>query len=372
MSDLHTLYAVPHSMYSGRARAYLIKHGIAFEELSAGHPSFKAHILPKAKLGTLPTLVTPSGDVIRDGAAIVEYFEAKNGRPSQPVGAKQRLLSALFDLIGAEGLLRPAMHYRWSFPAENLAFLKYHFLHSQREHPERDARTDAMMDKMRGAGAAFGVSEENAPVIEALYEDLLQALDAHLATVPYLLGWQASIGDYGLLVPLFAHLGRDPKPARLMQQSAIRVYRWTERMNRADQDAPEFYEAGQGFLPNDEVPATLLPVLSVIAEDLVLETRAAADCINDWLTQNKPQDGEKAERFVGMAEFEVRGQAMMAVAQPYRFFMLARVQECYAQLSGQNKVDMDKLLEQSGLLPLMDIRLTQGIRQEDNLEVWCA
>ena len=28
MSDTHTLYAITHSLYSGRARSYLIKQGI--------------------------------------------------------------------------------------------------------------------------------------------------------------------------------------------------------------------------------------------------------------------------------------------------------------------------------------------------------
>jgi len=59
MTDLHCLYALSHSLYSGRARAYLIKQRIAFQERSTGHESFKAEVLPKAKLATIPTLVTP-------------------------------------------------------------------------------------------------------------------------------------------------------------------------------------------------------------------------------------------------------------------------------------------------------------------------
>jgi len=42
MTELHRLYAITHSLYSGRARAYLIKQGIPFQELSTGHESFKA------------------------------------------------------------------------------------------------------------------------------------------------------------------------------------------------------------------------------------------------------------------------------------------------------------------------------------------
>ncbi len=84
MNKPHILYAMPHSLYSGRARSYLIKNRIPFEERSTGHESFKAEVLPKGKLPTIPTLVTPEGEVIRDGAAIIEHFEAANGRPCQP------------------------------------------------------------------------------------------------------------------------------------------------------------------------------------------------------------------------------------------------------------------------------------------------
>lgn len=141
MTDVHRLYAITHSLYSGRARAYLIKQGIPFQELSTGHESFKAEVLPKGKLPTIPTLVTPAGEVIRDGAAIIEHFGAANGRPCQPAGPRQQIISALFDVIGTDGLLRPAMHYRWNFPEDNLEFVGYHFLHSQRDTPQRQEKS---------------------------------------------------------------------------------------------------------------------------------------------------------------------------------------------------------------------------------------
>ena len=100
MAQTHTLYAITHSLYSGRARSYLIKNQLPFRELSTGHESFKADVLPRGKLPTIPTLVTPGGEVIRDGAAIIEHFEAANGRPCRPAGPRQQIVSALFDVIG--------------------------------------------------------------------------------------------------------------------------------------------------------------------------------------------------------------------------------------------------------------------------------
>ena len=95
MVEKHILYGIPHSLYTGRARSYLIKNRIPFNELSCGHESFKADIVPKAKLATIPVLKTTSGEVIRDGAAIIEHFELANGRPCVPAGARQQTLSHL-------------------------------------------------------------------------------------------------------------------------------------------------------------------------------------------------------------------------------------------------------------------------------------
>ena len=374
MSKTHRLYAVTHSLYSGRARSYLIKHQIPFQELSTGHESFKAEVLPKGKLPTIPTLVTPEGEVIRDGAAIIEYFEVANGRPSRPTGPKQRIISALFDVIGTDGLLRPAMHYRWNFPEDNLAFVRYHFLHSQRDTPQRSEKTEAMMNRMRHAAMIFGVTEQTQAVVESLYLDYLDVLNTHFEQYPYLLGWRPSIGDFGLIAPMYAHLGRDPYPAKLMQQRAVSVHRWVERMNRYDQDVPEFFNAGNDFVEDDEVPESLMAVLRVLAEDFVPETLAAADAINAWLAQNKPEAGAPAvgrlAQAPGTAAFDLRGETIEALAQPHRFYLLQRVQDDYASLSATERVDVDTVLVESGMATILKALLSRRIERAENLEVW--
>jgi glutathione S-transferase len=374
MTDEHTLYAITHSLYSGRARSYLIKQGIPFRELSTGHESFKADVLPRAGMPTIPTLVTPGGEVIRDGAAIIEHFEAANDRPCRPPGPRQQVVSALFDVIGTDGLLRPAMHYRWNFPQDNLAFVRYHFLHSQRDLPEREEKTEYMMDRMRHAAMMFGVTDQTRDVVEGLYLEYLDSLNSHFEQYPYLLGWRPCIGDFGLLAPMYAHLGRDPYPARIMQQRATRVYRWVERMNRADQDVPEYFNAGTGFLEGDEVPDSLVAVLQVLAEDFVPETRAAADFINNWLAEHQPEAGTLAvdRKPIGTAEFALRGESITALAQPHRFYLLQRAQDAYAALSADDKGSVDALLERCGMSAVITTTLDRRIGRADNLEVWQA
>ena len=374
MTLRHILYAMPHSLYSGRARSYLIKNRIPFEERSTGHESFKAEVLPEGKLPTIPTLVTADGEVIRDGAAIIEHFEAASGRPCRPPGSRQQVISALFDVIGTDGLLRPAMHYRWNFPDDNLAFARYHFLHSQRDVPEREEKTEAMMNRMRHAATIFGVTEQSQSVVEALYLEYLDALNTHFERYPYLLGWRPCIGDFGLLAPMYAHLGRDPYPARLMQQRAPAVYRWVERMNREDQDVPEYFNAGNDFLANDEVPETLIPVLKILAEDFVPETLAAADLINNWLAKHQPEPGAVAvgrlAEALGMADFSVRGETITSLAQPHRFYLLQRVQDTFRALPQEDHKSVAAIMSDAGMSAVLSTALTRSIVRSDNLEVW--
>jgi glutathione S-transferase len=374
-SNIYTLYGITHSLYTGRARSYLIKSGTPFRELSSGHESFKTEVLPESKLATIPVLVTPEGEVIRDGGAIIEHLESAASRPFQPSSPKQKIISTLFDLVGTSGLLRPAMHYRWNYLEENGEFLHYHFVHSQPEHPEREAKSQYMMSKMQHAGKLFGATEKTAVLVETLYLEFLDALNQHLSEYPYLLGWKPSIGDFGLIAPLYAHLGRDPAPLRIMQQRAVRVARWVERMNRADQDAPEFFNPGDDYLADDSIPETLVTVLRVLAEDLVPETRAAAEVINQWLAANQPESGTSAQgslakRLFGMAEFSLRGEPISAAAQSYRFVILQKLQQQYAQLEPAQQQDVTYLLQRCGLESLLTISLDRQLGWSENQDVW--
>jgi hypothetical protein len=266
------------------------------------------------------------------------------------------------------------MHYRWNFPAENLHFVQYHFLHAQRDTPERAEKTEHMMNRMRHVTEVFGVTEQSQPLVEALYTEYLDAFNAHFEQYPYLLGWKPCVGDYGLLAPLYAHLGRDPYPASLMQQRAPRVYRWVERMNRPDQDVPEFFAPGTDFLNNDEIPKTLMAVLRAVAEDFVPETRAAASVINDWLGRQQPEAGAAAVgrlgNLLGRAEFSVRGQTITALASPYRFYLLQRVQAIYAGLPLDEQVSVEHMLQACGMHEMLSIKLDRVMGRADNLEVW--
>jgi hypothetical protein len=281
------------------------------------------------------------------------------------------VVSLLFDVIGSEGLLRPAMHYRWNFPDDNEAFIKHHFEMLAPEGVDASQMAEAAMQRMRMAGVAFGATPENLAGIETLYLTLLERLDAHFATGGYLLGGKPSIGDFGLIAPLYAHLGRDPYSLALMQKKAIHVFRWVERMNRPELDIGEFKNASGDYRADDEIPETLVSVLRHMATDFVPETLAAAKTINHWLGANSPAAGTPIPRAVSeMAEFEAAGLKLKAMAQPYRFFLLKRVQEAVTALDERARERVDDLLARCNMADVLTARLDREIGWADNREVW--
>ena len=155
----------------------------------------------------------------------------------------------MFELFGGEGLLRPAMHYRWNFDEQNLAFITSEFALAlpQALHAERPNRCSCTA----AAGCArrplvFGVTPESQPLIETAFHEWLDLFEAHLVDHPYLLGNRPTIGDYGLIAAMWAHLYRDPAPTMLIKQRAPRVGRWVERMTTT-----------RAIPPRDTAPTTM-------------------------------------------------------------------------------------------------------------------
>ena len=60
------------------------------------------------------------------GTDILDHFEdaGRSKHSIYPDTPVIRIIAHLFELFGNEGMLRPAMHYRWNFDDVNLAFVR--------------------------------------------------------------------------------------------------------------------------------------------------------------------------------------------------------------------------------------------------------
>ena len=366
------LYGGAFSLYTGRARSYLIKAGIDYREEPHASPHFYDSVLPKAggRRG-IPTIELPDGKVIRDGLAIIDHFENINGEQFSPQTPKQRIVSRLLDAIAAEGFLRPCMHYRWNFDKDNEEFLLFHFQTIFQEEDAEQAARDRMNFIKKTVNPAWGVSPENHKLIESLHLSALKKLNAHFSQYPYFLGGKPCIGDFGMMAPFYGHLGRDPKPLSLMQFHAVRFFRWVERMNRPEPDVGEFTNKKPVYLPNDEIPETLVAALKHFSIDYVPESKAACETISEWITIHPDVPPlTEVERGLGTCTFEVQGATISAMAQPFRFYALKRVQDEYDALSQAHRTDVDALLAACNMSELLDMRLPREIGRHNNLEVW--
>jgi len=366
------LYGTPFSLYTGKARAYLIKQKIPYREMAPGNDHYYNAILPAIHRWRMPVIEFPDGTFIQDGTIIIDYYENQAGIQScLPSTPKQKIVSLLFDVIGMEGLLRPAMHYRWNFPDDNDRFLQQSFITLNPPWTKNPiAAAEKNMEEMCFGCQVFGATPDTLAVVEELFMEVLDLLDKHFAQVPYLLGGKPSIGDFGLIAPFYGHLSRDPYPSSMIKKHAHRVFRWTERMNRTESDMGEFPEQKETFLENDEIPGTLKAVLKKIGEDLVPESKAAAECINQWLADNTPAPGDPVERGVGLGEFELRGTTIKALAQPWRFFLLAKMQKAFNELDDAPKEEVRDLMRELNLESLLTLNVNREIKRHDHLEVW--
>lgn len=374
MSDTpYILYGMSASLFTGKARAYLIHHGITFIERGAGHPTFTQEIVPKIGRWIIPVLVTPDGQIIQDGADIIDHLDAQglSRNPVRPEDPELLAITHLFELFGGEGLLRPAMHYRWNFDEDNLDFLRVNF--SEAFPPgltpaQQSSMFDHSSGRMRKAGAAFGVSDETAPAIEASYAEFLALFEAHLGKSYFLLGGYPTLGDYGLMNGLFAHLSRDPHPTLIMKRDAPRVFAWTERMNRLPREEHNIAGAPKGLF--EAAPETLKDLMRFVASDFLPELMAHTNFTNRWLAKHDELPGDAMERALGVAEFEWRGHMLQTAVMPYRSWLIQRLTDHYDSAADGDRILIRDLFAETGLTALIDNRAHRRVIRDANREIW--
>ncbi|MDO8410205.1 MAG: glutathione S-transferase family protein [Phenylobacterium sp.] len=366
----YILYGLPHSLYTGPARAYLRKQGITFAERSPRAPEYRAQVMPAIGRSIIPVLVTPQGEIVQDSVDIIDHFErvgpALSAYPESP---RQRFLAHLFQLFGSQGLLRTAMHYRWSYYDVQAAFLDHAFgVSGAQDDPSRGA-----MRKMQSYLPGLGVRPDTIPLIEQGYGDLLAALEAHLSVHPYLFGGRPSIGDYGLFGPLFAHLGRDPVPADLMKRLAPAVFRWIERLHAPDLDIPDMPEA-EGWLAGDAALDTLEGLVAEMGAEMGAELGAKLAALEDHYQRLAPVDGDPVsakphQRTIGQAAGRYRGVPDEVGVQPYLLYMVQRTEAALGALSAEDRRWADDLLARNGLSAIGTPRQARVDRRH-HIEVW--
>lgn len=372
----HILWGANWSLYTGKVRPYLIKKGIDYVELNPSHPHFHDAVVPQIGHITVPVMEASDGGIIADSTEIILHFEASHPDnsmiPDNPVMAA---LAWVLHNFGSEGLLKPAMHYRWNTLEENRPFIVDEFSRSLQISAERER-----VEKTTGLTFAehiwdylpvLGVGEANTAVIERSTHQLYAILNAHFLAYPYLLGGSPSIADFGLMAPVYAHLGRDPSSNSELKLEAPALYRWIETMGRAPVIDPELWYVPPGFFSADELPGTLTDLLAFVASDYGPEMMATARAYQQWLPGKSSGDivshnGEKANHQVlGEVEHVQQGAIIKHGAFLDVLTLHQHVTTVVDSMSETELQQYEKIMRAAGAGDIFELRLPAAMIRDN-------
>jgi glutathione S-transferase len=360
----HQLIGAEVSLYTGKLRCYLQYKGIAFGDVLATREIYRDIIIPRTGVRYIPVLITDDGQALQDTTVIIDALEQRYPqRGVYPTAPLQRLIAVLLETYADEWLVMPAMHYRWSF-AENRDFAIREF--GRTSAPDASAEEQWAIGEetskpFASALPKLGVNADNSAAIETSYLALLKDLHHHFAHYPFLLGDKPCIGDFGLIGPLYAHLYRDPYSGRVLSETAPQVEAWIQRML---DPISHRHTAESDFLADDQLPNTLLPVLTRMFKEqgpVLLQTITQ---VKDWANNNAQAP---LPRVIGECRFTVEGVAATRLTFPYMQWMWQRCADAYQQLNTNDRLRVDAWLSAvPNAVELLNTPIAQRVGRENN------
>lgn len=328
MTKPFTFYGVDLSLYSGKLRAYLRFKGIPYEELPPSFVTFNFTIKRKIGDAVVPVLVSPEGEWMQDTSEIIDVLERRYPEaPVIPTSPVQKFAAYLFEIWGDEFWLATAMHMRWNHPKENFPLFMHDavktFFPPWAAGIGRFIVKNGLARQLNAFVEVLGVTPKTAPLLDKWTNEQLDALDRHFSVHPYLFGSCMSLGDLGLIGPLYAHLGRDPWPKRHLIEPRKHLHAWVQRMMNP--------AVKQGtFLPNDQLPETLEPMLRSIFREMTPLLDGGARVLREAKHQYPP--GKRLPRHMGQTTCPLSTGTWTQQVFPYSLWMVQRIQDAYKAL----------------------------------------
>ncbi len=340
------LYGSPVSYYTAKVRSYLRYKGLVFSEVLASDKVAKEIIKPATGgWRVIPVLKTPQGDFIQDSSIILDELESiHKDRSITPPGLKQQVVSSLFELLGDEWLVFPAMHYRWNYKKYNLRYILNAFGQTRKAHwPNALRWLGGVVPALKFGNVPrliLGINKSNRTAIEAWTLQLLDQLDGHFSQYDYLLGGRPCYGDFALYGPLHAHLAQDPYPKEHLIKPREHVAAWLERMNTTPQHIGD-------WLADDEIPDTLVPILQSQCGDQLHYIHQVMAKTSDWVSKNP--NAKTLPRFIGNVEYRLNGAVGKRLCTPYSQWMYERVLQTIEKATAEQVDDLTSWLNRQNI-----------------------
>jgi glutathione S-transferase len=325
-----TLYGSSVSYFTGKLENYFRVRGVRYVFHPMRLPADEALLKRAVGVYQMPAIHLGDGRWMTDTTRIIAWFEAHlEANRLLPPDPLMAFVCLLIEDYADEWLWRPAMHFRWHYPA-GAELLSRHLVDEHLESvplPRALKRWLIRQRQRRGYTTGDGITRANIEGVERIYLRTLEQLQAIFEQRPFMLGDRPSLADIGLSGPFFRHFGLDPIPLEIMRQRAPAVFAWVARLwnTRA--------EHCTGAWPT-EVPADLGPLLDDIGSAYL-----------PYLCANAEAVARGSARFdVTIAGVSYRG----ARHSRYRVWCLQQLRAHYQQLPGDAQVAARELLERHG------------------------
>jgi glutathione S-transferase len=326
MADLFSLFGAEMSPYSVKVRSYFRYKAIPHQWILRNAES-QADYQAYAKLPIIPLVVTPQQNGIQDSTPIIDQLEKLFPEPSVHPEGTLRFLSALIEEFGDEWGNKWMFHYRWAREVDQLASAGR--IARMQAPNASDYTYAALVEKIRTRMVErvwfVGSNEVTAAQIETGFAEMLELLETHLATRPYLFGGRPAYGDFGLWGQ-FYELWTDPTAGSLIEGRTPHLLEWIQRM---------LWPRADGAF---ESWATLQPTLMPILKNQVGR---------QFMTWTQANERALAE---GKEEFSVTLGDKVWVQKPQKYHArsLAMLRAKYADV--MDKPALDPILEEAGCL----------------------
>ncbi len=353
MKHQYKYYGWQASYFAGKIRGYLNYKGVDYTEKNISLFDMLVKIPKHTGRVAMPAVETKQGEWFCDTPLIMEELESRHPSPAVKAdGPVQNFVAELFQNWVDDVWMPVALHSRWSFDenydtenreegGKNLLPFAPRFI--------RNAVSDKVFKgKMQSTLPRMGVIPENFELLETWVCHLLDVFETHFSQHGYLLGERPTVADFGLLGPMFGHLNRDPWPKREWLDPRPNLQRWVEKMARGDR-------APGDLLTNDEIPATLMPVIDIIFSEYSPAMEATAAEISKIVESKQLKSGDELPRTTARIDMPMMGGQYKRGSFTYSVWRMQRLQNKVTAYSAEDKNRLNAWLSSRGQLDFLSL-----------------
>ncbi len=241
----YILYGVEASPYTVKLRAALRYRRLPYRWVCRSVRMYEplAHVRPQL----MPVLRFPDGGLRTDSTPILEELEERHGacRSLLPERPRDRFLARLIEDMADEWLTKCLFFYRFNTPEDGEFAARWVMDDAQEDLSAEQyaAAVAPFVERQMGRMGLVGATPDAAPLLEASYLRILDALEGTVANGRFLFGTRPSVADLALFGQLKT-LGIDPTPMAVMRARAPRTDAWVRRADDLSGVEGEWEEPG--------------------------------------------------------------------------------------------------------------------------------